>query len=165
MITGYTAGDGRRFWLLGLQGDRLWPDLLRAIGRGEWATDPRFDTMMARFQNNAVLVSELNGVFATKALEEWAPIFDAEDVWWAPVRHAHELIDDDVAHAAGGFVQVPVDAGDPLTMAASPVDFYGTPWTPRSKAPEFAQHTEEILLELGHDWDRITELKDLGAIP
>ncbi len=32
-------------------------------------------------------------------------------------------------------------------------------------APELGQHTEEILLELGYDWDRIISLKELGAIP
>jgi formyl-CoA transferase len=30
--------------------------------------------------------------------------------------------------------------------------------------PELAQHTEEVLLELGYDWDAITELKDAGAV-
>jgi crotonobetainyl-CoA:carnitine CoA-transferase CaiB-like acyl-CoA transferase len=92
-------------------------------------------------------------------------VFDREDVWWAPVQHAHDVVDDPVAHAAGGFVSVPVVDGDPVAMVASPVDFTGTPWSPRSMPPEFAQHTEEVLLELGHDWDRIIELKELGAIP
>jgi formyl-CoA transferase len=50
-------------------------------------------------------------------------------------------------------------------MVATPIDFLGTPWAPRGTAPEFAQHTEEVLLELGHGWDRISELKELGAIP
>ena len=68
--------------------------------------------------------------------------------------------------AAGGFVDVPSpDGGEPLRMVASPVDFAGTPWRPRAAPPEHAQHTEEVLLELGHDWDRILELKELGAIP
>ncbi len=165
MITAYTAGDGKRFFLLGLQGDRLWPDLLRAIDKPEWADDPRYADLKARFQSSAELVAALNEVFAEKPLDEWAEIFDREDVWWAPVRHAHEVPDDPQAHASGGFVEVPVDGTDPIPGVATPIDFVGTPWTPRAPAPEFAQHTEEVLLELGHDWDRIIELKELGAIP
>ena len=165
LISAYQAGDGKRFWMLGLQGDRHWPDVLRAVGRPEWADDERFADLMSRFANSAELVRELNAIFATKSLSEWARVFDEEDVWWAPVQHAHDLIDDPIARAAGGFVSVPVDGGDPVEMVASPIDFAGTPWSPRSMPPEFAQHTEEVLLELGHDWDRIIELKELGAIP
>jgi crotonobetainyl-CoA:carnitine CoA-transferase CaiB-like acyl-CoA transferase len=165
LISAYEAGDGRRFWMLGLQGDRHWPDVLRAVGRPEWADDDRFADLMARFANSAELVRELNAIFATKPLSEWAEVFDREDVWWAPVQHAHDLIDDPIARSAGGFVSVPVEGGEPVDMVASPIDFAGTPWSPRSMPPEFAQHTEEVLLELGHDWDRIIELKELGAIP
>jgi len=165
LITAYQAGDGKRFWMLGLQADRHWPDVLRAVERPEWAEDERFSSIMARFQHSAELVSELNAIFATRPLADWAPIFDWEDVWWAPVQHAHETVDDPQARAAGGFVAVPVEGGDPVDMVATPVDFGGTPWAPRSMPPEFAQHTEEVLLELGHDWDRIIELKELGAIP
>ncbi len=165
MISAYTAGDGRRFWLLGLQGDRLWPDLLRAIERTEWAADERYATLAARFANSAALVRELEAVFSTRTLGEWAEVFDREDVWWAPVQHADEVVTDPLARAAGGFVTVPLDGDRPIDMVATPVDFLGTPWSPRGTAPEFAQHTEEVLLELGHSWDRITELKELGAIP
>jgi len=165
MISAYTAGDGRRFWLLGLQGDRLWPDLLRAIQRTEWAADERYATLAARFANSAALVRELEAVFSTRTLGEWAEVFDREDVWWAPVQHAHEVVTDPLARAAGGFVTVPLDGDRPIDMVATPVDFLGTPWSPRGTAPEFAQHTEEVLLELGHSWERITELKELGAIP
>ena len=120
---------------------------------------------MARFEHAAELVTALNEVFATRPLAEWAPIFDREDVWWAPVQHAHETVDDPQARAAGGFVTVPVRRRRPVEMVATPVDFGGTPWEPRSMPPEFAEHTEEVLLELGHDWDHIIELKELGAIP
>ena len=165
MITAYTAGDGRRFWLLGLQGDRLWPDLLRAIDRPEWSTDDRYSSMGARFANSAQLIAELNATFARRPLAEWAEVFDAHDVWWAPVQHAHDVVDDPQARAGGGFVSVPVDGDVAIEGVATPIDFLGTPWSPRSPAPEFAQHTEEVLLELGYDWPRIAELKELGAIP
>jgi crotonobetainyl-CoA:carnitine CoA-transferase CaiB-like acyl-CoA transferase len=166
LINAYTAGDGRRFWMLGLQADRHWPDVLRAVDRNEWADDSRFNSIEARWQHSAELVEELSALFAAKPLAEWAAIFDGEDVWWAPVQYAHETIDDPQAAAAGGFIDVPTaDGGQPVRMVATPVDFAGTPWAARSMPPEFAQHTEEVLLELGYDWDKIIELKDAGAIP
>src|SRR4051812_46019533 len=42
LTTATPAGAGGRFWLLGLQADRHWPDVLRAIERPEWAADERF---------------------------------------------------------------------------------------------------------------------------
>src|SRR4051794_1268485 len=76
LISAYTAGDGRRFWLLGLQADRHWPDVLRAVGHQEWAEDERFSTIEARWTNSAELVDALNAEFATKPLAEWAEAFD-----------------------------------------------------------------------------------------
>src|SRR3954453_18672328 len=72
LISAYTAGDGRRFWLLGLQADRHWPDVLRAVGHQEWAEDERFSTIKARWTNSAELVDALNAEFSTKPLAEWA---------------------------------------------------------------------------------------------
>lgn len=50
-------------------------------------------------------------------------------------------------------------------MVASPVDFSESRWEARSTAPELGQHTEEILLDLGYDWEAIRNLKEKGAIP
>ena len=46
---------------------------------------------MARFANSAELVRELDDIFATKTLADWGEVFDRENVWWAPVQHAHDL--------------------------------------------------------------------------
>jgi crotonobetainyl-CoA:carnitine CoA-transferase CaiB-like acyl-CoA transferase len=33
-------------------------------------------------------------------------------------------------------------------MVATPADFHGTPWAPRSCAPNLGEHTEQVLAEL-----------------
>ncbi len=164
LISCYYDRDGRWFWLLGLQGDRIWPALARAVGRPEWLADPRFDNMLARGLNCAELVQLLDQVFPTRPLTEWAEIFDREGVWWAPVFTPEEVVNDPQAIACGAFADVPVPEGS-ARMIASPVDFSEGGCQPRSTAPELGQHTEEILLELGYDRDAISRLKEKGAIP
>jgi len=164
LVNCYKAGDGKWFWLLGLQGDRHWPDLLRAIDRPDWRQDARFRNIKARRENAPVLVPLLDEIFAAKPFREWTPIFDRENVWWAPVQTPDEVAEDPQVRAAGAIVNVPVVDG-PTEMVASPADFSGTPWKVNGAAPEFAQHTEEVLLELGYDWEAIAALKEKRAIP
>ena len=81
---------------------------------------------------------------------EWGQRLDAAGVWWAKVQHAHELIDDEQAHAAGGFVDVPRRAtARPRAMVATPVDFSGRSRFAERATPELGQDTELVLLELG----------------
>jgi crotonobetainyl-CoA:carnitine CoA-transferase CaiB-like acyl-CoA transferase len=50
-----------------------------------------------------------------------------------------------------------------LRLVASPVQF-DVAAPDLGPAPEFAAQTEEILQELGMDWDRILALKAAGAV-
>jgi crotonobetainyl-CoA:carnitine CoA-transferase CaiB-like acyl-CoA transferase len=147
-MNNYAAGDGRRFWIVGLEADRHWPALCRAIGHPEWLTDARFDNARARAANAVQLVAELDRIFATRPLDEWAEAFAREpDFFWSPVNALEDVVADEQFHAAGGIVDVP-DGEAGVPMVATPADFHGTPWAARSAAPELGQHTDEILAEL-----------------
>jgi crotonobetainyl-CoA:carnitine CoA-transferase CaiB-like acyl-CoA transferase len=165
MINSYRTKDERWFWLLGLQGDRMWPDLVRAVGTPEWTDDPRYQTLSGRAGDCANVTTKLSGIFATKTLAEWREIFDREGVWWAPVATMDEIVEDPQAEACGAFCEVPQPDGSSIRMVSTPVDFSATQWSPGGPVPEIGQHTEEVLLELGYDWEKIGALKEKGAIP
>jgi crotonobetainyl-CoA:carnitine CoA-transferase CaiB-like acyl-CoA transferase len=164
IINCFRTEDGRWFWLLLLQADRHWPDLCRAVGREELMRDERFADISVRREHAPELVEELDAVFATKTLGEWGEILDRENVWWAPVNTVNDVIADEVAHEAGVFRDVEGPDG-PVPFVATPADFDATPAGPRGLSPELGQHTEEVLLELGYDWEQIVALKERGAIP
>ena len=46
----------------------------------------------------------------------------------------------------------------------NPMRLSKTPAAIRMAAPEFNQHTEEVLLEVGLTWDQIAKLKEKGVI-
>jgi crotonobetainyl-CoA:carnitine CoA-transferase CaiB-like acyl-CoA transferase len=147
-MNNYTAQDGRRFWIVGLEPERHWPALCRAVGRPEWRDDPRFADARSRAVNSAALIAALDDIFATRPLDEWARVFAGEpDFFWSPVNTLEDVVADEQFHAAGGIVDVP-DGDAAVPMVATPADFHGTPWAPRSAAPELGQHTEEVLADL-----------------
>jgi crotonobetainyl-CoA:carnitine CoA-transferase CaiB-like acyl-CoA transferase len=163
-INAYCDRDGRWFWLVGLEGDRHWPPLARAVGHPEWISDPRFATTEARAKNAEALIAALDAIFATRTREEWGAIFDAEqELWWAPVQTPDEVIADPQAHAAGGFCQV-LDGDTTTLLPATPADFAGTPWRARAMAPALGQHTDEILRELGRSTAEVAALREKGIV-
>jgi len=163
-INNYTAGDGRRFWIVGLEGDRHWPPIARSIGRTEWLADERFATARSRAHHARELIALLDAEFAKKTLDEWADVFAGEpDMFWAPVNSAEEILNDPQLRHAGGLVEVPDEFGS-TTMIATPADFGGTPWSPRWIAPKLGEHTAEILHEFGRSDDDIAALVSEGAV-
>lgn len=149
MINVYRAADDRWFWLLGVESDRMWPKLLAAIDRKEWADDERFTSARARRHNCEVLIAQLDDLFATDARAAWTARFDEHDVWWAPVNTADDVVEDPQAVAAGAFVEVPAAAGSGAHRAvASPVRF-GADIVPVGGVPALGEHTDELLRELG----------------
>ena len=157
-VTNYTAGDGRAFWVVGLEADRHWPALARAVGHPEWVEDERFADAMARRTNAPVLIGELDAVFATKPLADWAEAFATEpDLFWSPVNSIDDLLADEQFFAAGSVVQVPDEEGG-KAMLATPADFGGEPPVPRWRAPHLGEHTREVLGELDLAADEVEAL-------
>ncbi len=154
----YRTADGRYLSFVMLQPGKFWADVCQHIDRPDLAGDPRFATAEQLAANTGEAVKLLQEVIGTRTLAEWAERFATLAGPWAPVQDTLQAGNDAQARANEYFVQ----AGE-LALVASPVQFdVSAPQL--GPAPEFAAQTEEILMELGLDWDRITALKAAGAV-
>ena len=146
-----------------LQADRFWSEFCTVIGRPDLIEDPRFVDGASRFAHRAECVKELDDVFATRTYEEWKSVLATLTGAWAPVQMPSELADDLQVQANGYLGHVHRDDGREYDLVTNPVQMNETP-DHLVPAPEHGQHTDEVLLELGLDWDAIIAHKESGAI-
>ncbi|WP_020102557.1 CoA transferase [Mycobacterium sp. 360MFTsu5.1] len=154
----YETADGHIISLVMMQPTKFWADVCRHMELDQYIDDPRFATAQVIASNTTAAVEILSKAMATKTLAEWRERFATLSGPWAPVQDTLQAADDAQVRANDYLVQ----AGE-LELVANPVQFDVAP-PQTGPAPGFAEQTEEILLELGLDWDRIIELKSAGAV-
>jgi crotonobetainyl-CoA:carnitine CoA-transferase CaiB-like acyl-CoA transferase len=159
----YRTADDRWLMLTMLQPGKYWPEFCAAMGRPELAEDERFDTtekIMANAPEAADIVAQ---VLAGITYEEWVARMEGTSGPWALVQNTYEVGMDPALRQNGFIAQVTDADGIPRELVANPVQFDETPVTSR-RAPQFAEHTDEILRELGKTDDELMELKIAGAV-
>jgi crotonobetainyl-CoA:carnitine CoA-transferase CaiB-like acyl-CoA transferase len=159
----YKTSDGRFLIIVFLQADRHWPELCEALERPELLHDPRFENATVRAENKQACVDELDKTFGAQTLDHWKERLAGIEGVWAPLQTSWEVFEDPQAIANGYVPDVDAGDGSSFKLIANPVQFDEQP-AELTRAPEHGQHTEEILLELGYDWDKIIALKEKSAI-
>ena len=162
----YCCGDGKWICLGMLQPDRYWADFVRVLGRPELGTDERFATIRVRAANAGAAVEILDEIFATKPRAEWVRLLRAGgDFIFTIVNSVDELPDDPQVRANDYVTDLEHPQFGTTQVVGIPVRLRATPGKVQCAAPEFGQHTEEILLELlGYSWERIAALKEREVI-
>jgi CoA:oxalate CoA-transferase len=160
----YRCQDDKWIALAHLQPDRYWPNVCRALDMKDMENDPRFSTLEIRAKNAAELIKIMDSKFSSKSRAEWLQILQKEDCICTAIQSPGEVVKDPQALANEYFINVDHPVWGKIKMTGFPWSFSDTPASWRREAPEFGQHTEEILLELGYTWDDITKLKDESAV-
>lgn len=158
----YQTKDGRWLQFVILQPDRYWSRFCQAIEREDLEHDPRFESFGARTENHVVLYHIFEEIFLSKTLAEWKPRL--RGLPFSPIQNFLEVVNDPQARANDFFVPFDHPAYGRIEVIASPINLSETPATIRMPAPEFGQHTEEVLLECGYTWEDIAQFKEQRII-
>jgi crotonobetainyl-CoA:carnitine CoA-transferase CaiB-like acyl-CoA transferase len=159
----YETSDGKWLNLCCLQPGRYWPEVCQVIGQPELADDERFADAEAIKQNVTEAADLLRAAFAERTSDEWRQAFAGFSGQWTMVQDALEAAADPQSVANGYVQDCETAEGTPFQLATAPVQYGGEPAKPR-RAPQFNEHGDAILGELGLDWDTIVDLKVRGVV-
>jgi len=163
LVKNYLTKDGRWLALNCLQGFFYWPPLCEAIGRPDLITDERFSTHETLMENASTAAEILAEVFADATADEWRARLQDFVGQWTMVQDTLEAARDPQSVANGYLQPCTTAEGNDFELVVAPVQFDEVPATP-GRAPEFNEHGDAILEQLGLDWDTVVDLKVRGVV-
>ena len=159
----YQTKDYRFLYLLFLGDDpRDYADLCQRIGRPDLVSDPRFAELEDRSAHTKELQAIFEDVFASRTLAEWKEALAEARGAWTFIQTPDEIPTDPQIVANGYLGRVDYPGGG-LDMPAPAIMFDEDAGEP-PRAPDFAEHSGEILAELGCEETEIEQLAEAGVI-
>jgi crotonobetainyl-CoA:carnitine CoA-transferase CaiB-like acyl-CoA transferase len=159
----FLTSDDRWINFMMLQPGRYFADVCKHLGLEHLLEDERFQTAEGLMEHADVAGAQVAEKIREKPFAYWVEHLQTMEGQWAPVQDPLE-VGNDPQMAANGYVLPVVDAdGTERRLIASPVQFDETAPT-LQRGPLFAEHTDDILRELGKSEDEIIQLKIDGAV-
>jgi crotonobetainyl-CoA:carnitine CoA-transferase CaiB-like acyl-CoA transferase len=159
----FKTSDGRWINFTMLQPGRYFADVCRHLGLDQLPDDERFNTAEKLMANALEAGAHVQEAIASKPFAYWIEQLKTMEGQWAPVQSPLEILADSQMEANGYLLPVDDLEGNERKLIANPVQFDERPPV-LTRAPQFAEHTDDILRELGRSQDEIIQLKINGAV-
>ena len=144
------------------QSVKVWP----VLGRPELATDPRFDTLAARLENDAECVAVITEALASADAETWEARFGEVGVPAAAVSSLPRVLEDAQLAHRGTLRTVPAPAldGREILYTDTPFKITDEPTGADHPPPTVGADTDAVLGEAGYTANEIAGLREAGVV-
>lgn len=157
----YKTKDGQRIFLLQMN-PKNWEPMCDALGCSDLKGDERFNTPKGRIVNAKELLAALDEIFGNLSLEEAVTKLRSARTNFSVVQANEDLPHDEQMIANGFFPEI--EGTDGIKTVQSPIQVEGKEKVKPKKAPEFGEHTAELLKSLNYSDSEIADLVQAGAV-
>jgi crotonobetainyl-CoA:carnitine CoA-transferase CaiB-like acyl-CoA transferase len=159
----FKTSDGRWINFTMLQPGRYFADVCRHLGLDHLIEDERFNTAEKLMANALEAGQYVADAIAARPFSYWLEHLRTMEGQWAAVQGPLDIISDPQMEANGYILPVTDAEGNERSLVANPVQFDEKPPV-LTRAPLFAEQTDDLLRELGRGEEEIIKLKIDGAV-
>ena len=153
---GFININGRR--------DSHFEALCNFIGKPEWASDPRFATVDARFEHEAELMPMLREIVTEYTVANLNKALNAADVLNGPVNDYGDYFEDPHVKEVDAISWIEQSGLGRIPVPCLPGHLPLRPSEARGHTPHLGEHSREVLIELGYGDKEIDGMRNQGAV-
>jgi crotonobetainyl-CoA:carnitine CoA-transferase CaiB-like acyl-CoA transferase len=142
----------------------MWGRLCKALGREDLVDHPDFATREARRKRRAEVNAMIQSIVAEMDTATLMRKLDEAQVPCGPIYSVKEAFEDPQARHLGLGQNVTAADGSQITLPRQPFRLSRTPSTLATRTPEFAEHTDEVLVEFGYSQAEIATFRERGVV-
>ena len=148
-VYAFLDSEGKGFVVHLSSPTKFWRGLTNVAGHPEWQEDARFKTKRDRQENYRVLHGLLAAIFRGETRDVWLGKLEEHDVPSAPIYTLGEVFTDPQVEHLGLIRKVPHKKLGHVSLVSGGVTLSDTPAEIVACAPDYGQHTDEILARIG----------------
>ncbi|MBN8493912.1 MAG: CoA transferase [Burkholderiales bacterium] len=150
--------------ILAVANDGQFKSFCQAVGKPEWAEDPRFKVGAARGANRTLLCEMVAELMMQRTMHEWIELLEAHKVPCGPINTIDQVFEDPQVQHRGMRMAMPHAAGE-ISLLASPMHFSDTPVRYELPPPRLGEHTRQVLQQrLGLSDEALQALHAKGVL-
>lgn len=138
----------------------MWKKVCDLLGLTSFVTDPRFLTNADRVLHRELLQEEFDRALSKKTRAQWTELMLSNGIPAGPINSVADSLNDPQVQAMEMVESINYPHLGDIRHAALPLNMQSVPrgHTVYSPAPDFGQHSVDVLRELGWPEDQINEL-------
>ena len=145
-------------------GDAIFKRLMNAIGRPDLAEDPALARNEGRVKRTKEIDDAIQAWCSERSIDDALSTLQAADVPASRIYSVADMVEDAQFAARDMIEQQQLPDGTPLKVPAVVPKLSATPGGTAWLGPRLGEHTEEVLMRLGHDQAAIDALRRDGVI-
>ena len=142
----------------------MWAKLCGLLGLDDLIDHVEFATAEARFENRAAVNAAIEAVTPRRSCAEWIELMNQAGIPCGPIYTLDQTFNDPQVRHLGVAQTVTSPVRGNIEIVGQPIHMTRTPNRVVAPAPEYGEHTEEVLEALGYSEGDIAEFHERGVI-